>query len=122
MNVRAIHHVNLTMPEGGEARARRFWAELLGVPERPKPATMDPRGAWFERGGLRVHVSVEEDFRPAAKAHPAFEVEDLDGLIATLRAAGHEARAARPVDGMRRAFVHDPFGNRVELMQRDASL
>lgn len=118
MPVDSLHHVQLAMPSGGEPRAREFYAGLLGIPEVPKPASMAARGGcWFERGGLRVHLGVEADFRPARKAHPAFVVTDLPALAARLRAARHECREDRELGGYDRIFVDDPFGNRIELLE-----
>jgi catechol 2,3-dioxygenase-like lactoylglutathione lyase family enzyme len=112
-----IEHVQLAMPFGREAEAREFYAGLLGIPETPKPPELAKRGgAWFENGSVKVHLGVEEDFRPARKAHPAFLVRDLPGLIGRLRRAGIEVVEDRLV-GYLRAYVTDPFGNRLELME-----
>src|SRR5262249_25076277 len=73
MTIRAIDHVQLSMPAGRESEARAFYEGILGIPEVPKPAHLTTRGGcWFERGSLKVHLGVEPDFRPAKKAHPAF--------------------------------------------------
>ena len=118
MTVESLHHVQLAMPVGGEPRAREFYQDLLGIPEVPKPTTMARRGGcWFERGGLRVHLGVEAEFRPARKAHPAFVVSGLPALAARLRAARHECREDSELEGYDRLFVDDPFGNRVELLE-----
>jgi catechol 2,3-dioxygenase-like lactoylglutathione lyase family enzyme len=118
MEVELLHHVQLAMPPGGEARAREFYQGLLGIPEVPKPPQPARRGGcWFERGPVRVHLGVEDEFRPARKAHPAFIVRDLPALAARLVAAGHECRADQELPGYRRVFVADPFGNRVELLE-----
>jgi catechol-2,3-dioxygenase len=61
---------------------------------------------------------VEKDFRPARKAHPAFLVEGLPALVASLKAAGHNVNADEPLAGHERIYVDDPFGNRIELMER----
>jgi catechol 2,3-dioxygenase-like lactoylglutathione lyase family enzyme len=63
-----------------------------------------------------VHLGVEEDFRPARKAHPAFVVRDLSSMEAALRAAGVEVRPNPDRDPGQGAYVDDPFGNRIELM------
>lgn len=106
------------MPAGGEARARAFYTDILGIPERPKPAHLATRGgAWFEAGELRVHLGVEADFRAARKAHPAFVVSGLEALLAACRRGGYEVAADEPLAGCDRAYVHDPFGNRIELME-----
>ena len=78
MEVRHIDHVQLAMPAGREDEARAFYEDVLGIPEIAKPAHLAARGGcWFERGPLKVHVGVEENFVPARKAHPAFIVEGL---------------------------------------------
>lgn len=118
MPIKALDHVQLAMPAGREAEARAFYAGLLGIPERPKPATLAKRGGcWFEHGTLKVHLGVEADFRPARKAHPAFIVDDLAGLMASLSAAGFPTTPDEPLPGSRRVFVDDPFGNRIELIE-----
>jgi catechol 2,3-dioxygenase-like lactoylglutathione lyase family enzyme len=118
MPVTAIDHVQLAMPAGGEAEAVAFYQGVLGIPQVPKPANLAKRGGcWFERAGLKIHLGVEQDFRPARKAHPALLVDDLAGLVDTLRAAGIEARTDGPLDGYDRVYVDDPFGNRIELLE-----
>jgi catechol 2,3-dioxygenase-like lactoylglutathione lyase family enzyme len=122
MRIVALDHVQLAMPAGGEAAARRFYRDLLGIPEQPKPAHLAARGGcWFERGALKVHLGVDKEFHPARKAHPAFLVEDLEALAAKLRAAGFEPKADEPLEGYDRLYVNDPFGNRIELMQAKSS-
>ena len=103
------------MPAGGEQRARDFYAGVLGLTETAKPAVMAARGGcWFERGGVRVHLGVEDDFRPARKAHPAFLVNGLDELLVAHDLA---PRWSTEIPGTRRCHVDDPFGNRLELIE-----
>jgi catechol 2,3-dioxygenase-like lactoylglutathione lyase family enzyme len=120
MNLYAVDHIQLAMPAGEEDRARAFYEGILGLCEVPKPAGLAGRGgAWFVRGVLKVHLGVEADFRPARKAHPAFLVEDLNPLLEKARAAGYEVDMSQPpLEGFRRAHVFDPFGNRIELIER----
>ena len=118
MTVVGIEHVQLAMPPGGEGAAREFYTGLLGLPERTKPPALAARGGcWFEAPGVKVHLGVEADFRPAQKAHPALLVDDLAALQTALAAAGVEAVPDEPADGRERCYVSDPFGNRIELMQ-----
>lgn len=106
------------MPAGSEAQARAFYAELLGIPEVPKPAPLAARGGvWFEQGDLRVHLGVEADFAPARKAHPALACTEFSDMVDRLVAAGHTFKWADELAGCRRGFVDDPFGNRVELIE-----
>jgi len=118
--VQAIDHVQLGMPAGEAAlaKARAFYGSVLGLDEVPRPVQLAGRaGAWFASGQAAIHVGTEPDFRPAPRSHPALVVD-----LATLRSrlvgasiAIEEDEAHLPVD---RCYVRDPFGNRIELVDR----
>ncbi len=113
----AYDHVQLAMPPGREDDARAFYVATCGMTELPKPAELAKRGgAWFASGGVQLHLGAEPEFRASAKAHPALRCADFDGLLARLRKAGCDVREDDHVPGSRRAFVADPFGNRIELI------
>jgi catechol 2,3-dioxygenase-like lactoylglutathione lyase family enzyme len=121
MPITALHHVQLAMPRGREGDARAFYAGVLGFTELPKPPHLAKRGgAWFRSGAAEVHLGVEDDFRPAKKAHPALLVDDLADLAARCAAAGYPTVEDKPLEGFDRLYVADPFGNRIELLQRHA--
>jgi catechol 2,3-dioxygenase-like lactoylglutathione lyase family enzyme len=114
----SIDHVQLAMPPGGEDAARSFYRDLLGMLEIPKPPELAERGGvWFASGGVQLHLGVEADFRPAKKAHPAFRCADYPGLTGLLRLAGIEVTPDSSVPGVTRCHLHDPFGNRIELIK-----
>lgn len=116
--VYGLDHVQLAMPAGQEDVARAFYAGVLGLTEVPKPPHLARRGGvWFTGGSLHLHLGVDAEFRPARKAHPAFLVERLDGLVERCRQAGIEAVTDEPLPGYDRIYVQDPFGNRIELME-----
>ena len=113
----AIDHVQLAMPPGEEQKARGFYRDLLRMTELPKPAELAKRGGcWFGSGGVQLHLGVESDFRPAKKAHPALRCGDYAALVQRLRDSGVEVREPEDIPGVRRCHVHDPFGNRIELI------
>ena len=113
----AIDHVQLAMPKGGEDTARGFYRDLLCMVEIPKPVELAKRGGcWFESGAVQVHLGVENDFRPAKKAHPALRCRDYATCVARLSRAGVEVVEADDIPGVRRSHIHDPFGNRIELI------
>jgi catechol 2,3-dioxygenase-like lactoylglutathione lyase family enzyme len=106
-----LDHVQLAAPPGCEAEARRFFGELLGMRELEKPPSLAARGGvWFEH----LHVGVEEDFRPARKAHPAFVADDLDALAVRLG----DVTWDEELPGVRRFYARDPWGNRLEFLER----
>jgi catechol 2,3-dioxygenase-like lactoylglutathione lyase family enzyme len=109
-----LSHVNIPMPRGREADARRFYRDLLGLAEVPKPAELAARGGcWFDAGGLDVHLSVADD-AAGTQRHFGLEVADVEALEARLRAAGVEVDPGRPAP-WKRFFARDPFGNRIEF-------
>lgn len=117
VRVTALDHVQLGMPTGREAEAEAFYCGVLGFEVRPKPATLAARGGrWFAAEDVEVHLGVEEDFRPAKKAHPALRVVGFDDLLSLLDARGLPWRADDELPALRRVYVEDPFGNRLELI------
>ncbi|TPG15706.1 VOC family protein [Sphingomonas oligophenolica] len=118
MRIETLNHVQLAMPAGEEDAARQFYAGLLDIPEVEKPPQLAKRGGcWFERDDLKVHLGIDQNFRPAKKAHPAFIVRDLPVLIERLEVAGFPTLNDEPLSGYKRCYVADPFGNRIELME-----
>ena len=112
-----LDHVQLAMPAGGETAADGFYRDLLGLDVLTKPPVLAARGGrWFANDALQLHLGVEADFRPARKAHPAVVVDRLDALVAALAAAGHGVTWDEDNPGVRRCYVDDPFGNRIELI------
>ncbi|MBY8975406.1 VOC family protein [Rhodobacteraceae bacterium NNCM2] len=123
MVIVALHHVQLAMPVGGEARVAAFYGDVLGFRPVLKPDHLAARGGcWFEAGPVRLHLGVEADFRPARKAHPALLVDDLAALKARLEAAGLIVTTDQPLTGFDRCYTEDPFGNRIELMQKKSEV
>jgi catechol 2,3-dioxygenase-like lactoylglutathione lyase family enzyme len=116
----AYEHVLLSIPAGEERRARKFYVDVLGFTEVVRPESLGGTGGgWFRAGPINLHLGSERDFHPARLAHPALLVSDLAPLIARCEAAGHRTIPAEKLPGLNRVHVHDPFGNRIELMERD---
>lgn len=120
MKILGLDHIQVAIPPDGEDRARRFYGGVLGLAEIPKPPDLAVRGGlWFECGSQQLHLGVEMDFRPARKAHPALLVDGLVDLMGTLADAGCVVKPGESLPGVRRCFVDDPFGNRIELMEHE---
>ncbi len=113
MRFLGIDHVQIAAPPGSEEEARRFYGGALGLKEIPKPTSLRTSGGvWFDcGGGHELLIGIEEPFSPARKAHPGLVVEDLDALAARLSGVEWDDR----VPGVRRLYVSDPFGNRLEV-------
>ena len=113
-----IHHVQLACPAGSEEILREFYGGVLGLHEVTKPPALAARGGcWFRGHGIELHLGVEQDFRPARKAHPGLVVRDLDDWAGRLRAAGAPVLFDEDFPGMRRFYSEDPHGNRLEFLE-----
>ena len=112
-----LHHVQVSCPRGGEATARAFYGDVLGLPEVAKPPVLAARGGvWFRDAGVEIHVGVEDPFAPARKAHPALLVDDIDALAHAVEAAGFPVQWDGDFPRYRRFHTRDGHGNRVEIM------
>ena len=113
-----IDHVQLAAPPGCEAAARKFYVEILGMRELPKPAALEARGGiWLQCGMHQVHIGVQVDFTPATKAHPAIRVLDMSTLRSRLQRHTIDVIEDDAIPGLDRFHVHDPFGNRLEFLE-----
>lgn len=121
MRVLGLDHVRLAMPKGQEQQARSFYGGALGLEEIPKPAELAGRGGVrFWCGDLQLHLAVEDAVVPARKAHPGIRLAGYDAFVAKLSAAGFVVRPDTSVPLMRRSFIDDPFGNRLELVDGES--
>ncbi len=115
-----IDHVQLAAPPGCEPAAREFYGRLLGLRELEKPARLRARGgAWFALGDRQLHIGVQDPFTPARQAHPGLRMADeraLTALAVRLQAAGARVSWDAELEGIRRFFTDDPWGNRLELL------
>jgi catechol 2,3-dioxygenase-like lactoylglutathione lyase family enzyme len=118
MLIADIDHVQIAAPRGCEQKACEFFGGLLGMQEIEKPEQLRGRGGcWFQAGARQLHIGIEQNFRPAAKAHPAFAVADIDALFATLQHAGTQCVWDEPLGSIRRFYATDPWGNRLEFTE-----
>jgi catechol 2,3-dioxygenase-like lactoylglutathione lyase family enzyme len=118
IKVKRLDHIQLSIPAGSEADARRFYTEILGLTELEKPAALKPNGGlWFAIADVQLHLGIEAN-PGKVKRHPAFEVENLEQVKTYLRACHVEIKEEIPVPGIERFSFFDPFGNRIEFMTR----
>ncbi|MFQ3230757.1 VOC family protein [Reinekea sp.] len=118
--IKSINHVQVTIPFGAEEQARKFYSGILGLVELDKPAVLNENGGvWFKVGALQLHIGCEEnDSRLSSKAHVAFNVESLDACRARFDKIGIDIFENTQIEGFLRFDIRDPFGNRIELMEK----
>lgn len=115
-----VHHAQITIPKGEEDRCRSFYCGVLGLSEIPKPASLQERGGfWLELGELQIHIGTEDFDRSLSKAHLAYEVDNLASWRMKLQSAGIKVLDAVSIPDYNRLEFRDPFGNRVEFLERN---
>ena len=118
INFKRLNHFQICIPFGEEDKARKFYGELLGLREIPKPLpVLKNGGMWFEIADIQLHIGVEEMASPS-KRHPAFEVEDVVAVRSFLESHGVRTCDEPVLDGITRFSFYDPFDNRIELMEK----
>lgn len=120
MTITGIDHVQITIPREAETAGRAFYVALLGLPEITKPASLHGRGGfWVQLGAQELHVGVEDGVdRHRTRAHLALAVTDLEVWRERLENAGISIQESAPIPGADRFEIRDPFGNRLEFIQR----
>ena len=118
--IKSVHHAQISIPIGAEDEARKFYCGVLGMAEIPKPRSLIGRGGfWLELDGFQIHFGTEDGIdRAKSKAHLAYLVSDLERWREKLTANGCSIIDGIPIPNYRRFEFRDPFGNRVEFLQR----
>ena len=119
LSIAGIDHVQIAVPRALEAECLAFYRELFGFPEIPKPEELRGRGgAWFQVGGVQMHIGVDPEPSPKSKRHICFLVDDLAAAKAETIRHGIATEEESMAEGLHRIFIRDPAGNRIEIGQR----
>ncbi|CAN5407675.1 hypothetical protein BH10ACI2_BH10ACI2_20310 [soil metagenome] len=118
--LQAVHHVQISIPVGSEDEARAFYCGVLGLNEISKPDILKGRGGfWLDLDGFQIHFGTEDGIdRAKTRSHVAFLVEDLDKCRANLTASGFKTLESIPIPNLNRFEFRDPFGNRIEMLEK----
>lgn len=119
MNIIGIHHVQLCIPHDKENEARTFYRDVLQLKEIPKPDALNKNGGmWFQAGNQELHIGIDSQILKG-KNHPAFLVEGLQDLHNHLTEQEITIQQEIPIPGFNRFSIRDPFGNRIEFIERE---
>lgn len=107
------------------AVARRFYGEVLRLPELLVPSGLAGGVIWFAAGDQELHLYAEPSgvaVNEESTRHPCFQVDDLGAMRALLGGLGFEMIDGVPnLPGRSRFFVRDPFGNALEFVELSSS-
>jgi catechol 2,3-dioxygenase-like lactoylglutathione lyase family enzyme len=117
-----LDHVQVCIPRGAESEARAFYGGLLGLKEIEKPEVLRANGGmWYNVADVQLHIGVEDTVAPS-KRHPAFEIENIKEVRTYLEQNGVRTKDEETIpDVVGRFSFFDPFGNRIELLEKTAS-
>lgn len=118
-----IEHVSFNVSRADALACAGFY-KLLGFVSVDPPAGLGDRSIWLKRNGTSLHlmfrdrdgVDISESAEPGA-GHIALVVEQYEAVINALTAAGASVEARSEYWGSPRAYVRDPAGHLVELME-----
>lgn len=116
----SLQHVNVRVPSAVEDEAKRFYGELFGLEEIPKPQELRANGgAWYQLGSAQLHLSRDANVdNEGSKRHVCFHVPNLDQFREHLASAGVEIIPDDgPIPGSPRFYVRDPGGNLIEVAE-----
>ncbi|HEY4322697.1 MAG TPA: VOC family protein [Mucilaginibacter sp.] len=116
INFKRIDHVQICIPKGKEDEARKFYTDIMGLKEIPKPASLMANGGlWYQVADVELHLGVEKEVIKTSR-HPAFEITDVKAARNLLEKIV-EIVEEPYISGRERFAFIDPFGNKIELLQ-----
>ncbi|HTQ66119.1 MAG TPA: VOC family protein [Puia sp.] len=119
INIKRLDHIQICIPVGKENEARTFYTDIVGLEEIPKPKELVGRGGlWYKVANIEFHIGTENEINHS-KRHPAFEVNDIDDAKEYLEKNGVKIKEEIQLAGQSRFSFMDPFGNRIELLQKN---
>jgi len=112
-----FHHANLGVPPELADAEGDFLVGILGYRHvEPSPVALGFGARWYEADdGTQVHLSIDPEHRPAAKAHTAIDVSgECEAIEERLRSSGTPFSEGG-LDGQKVLICKDPAGNGWEL-------
>jgi len=137
LEIESLHHVSI--PVSDLARSRRFYGEMLGLPEMTRPP-FDFPGAWYALGAnqaLHLIVHANQTFRTgkgvdSRDIHYAIRVPSYRQALEYLRAQGYREEASDDLMKMRtnphatagfpQIYILDPDRNVIEINAQELDL
>ena len=119
MTLRRLQHVSTPYPRGRREEVRAFYGDVLGLVEKPVPASLAYLElVWFSAGEDELELHFLPDPVPPvprAQRHFCLEVDDVEAYRRRLTERGCETLDDTPIPNRPRFFCRDPFGNLIEF-------
>ena len=114
-HITQLDHVSVIITD--VERSRRFYRDLLGLKEIPKPRTFDFVVLWFDLGNMHVHLLLKDKPDTISGRHFALRVTDAAAARSYFIERGVPVQETTLIPGADRFFIADPDGNRIEIIQ-----
>ena len=116
INFKRLNHLQICIPVGKEDEARKFYTDIIGLEEIPKPKELLQNwGLWYQIADIQLHIGTENEINKS-KRHPAFEIENLNDAREILERNNIKVKEEIQIPGQDRFSFLDPFGNRIEFL------
>jgi catechol 2,3-dioxygenase-like lactoylglutathione lyase family enzyme len=115
LSLTQIDHVSVIITD--VERSRRFYRDLLGLKEIARPRTFDFVVIWFDLGNQQLHMLLKDRPDMLSPRHFALRVADIEEARTYFREHGVPIDETTPIPGADRFFIHDPDGNRIEIIE-----
>ena len=115
LQVTQIDHASVVITD--VERSRRFYRDVLGLKEIRKPRTFDFVVLWFDLGNMHIHLLLQPKADSISPRHFALRVADVAAARTYFAERGVPMQETTPIPGADRFFIHDPDGNRIEIIQ-----
>lgn len=118
MAVVRLQHTSVPMPPGEGATARHFYGTVMEMEEKIPPESIIAQGLiWFRAGDDEIHLFRDDEPAGNERQHFCLQVDNIDHLRSQFERHGVEIEETTAVPNRPRFFVHDPFGNRIEITE-----
>jgi len=122
-----LHHINIQAPSALLDAEKRFFIDILGLTEGPRPAFTSP-GYWLYAGDHPiVHLSVSEQHSASERQgyfdHVAFQTTGLQSFVQRIESAGVDYSTSYiDATATTQIFIHSPTGTKIEVSFVDEAL
>lgn len=110
-----IDHVSVLITDVDRSRA--FYRDVLGMHEINRPRTFDFVALWFDLGDQHIHLLLKDKPDTISPRHFALRVKDVAAARRYFKDLGIATQETTLIHGADRFFIHDPDGNRIEIIQ-----
>ncbi len=115
IQITQIDHVSVLITN--VERSRKFYRDLLGLKEIAKPRTFSFVALWFELGNQQLHLLKKPEADSRSPRHFALRVLNVAKARAYMKERGIDVEETTLIPDCDRFFIHDPDGNRIEIIQ-----